>query len=160
MQSAAKRMHSNAYFREWSDSDTAHLVETQVLHRCTASRVLSVVYATEKSRENNSRAHPRDDGIVEPTAQMAAHSLPLNPTANRSGSLPVDSEADDEAPTSFSEKRTRDARVGRALRQHASAEPFFQRAAEPVFQFRSVEGGAFVMAGRRLQVEHNCRRPG
>jgi hypothetical protein len=75
MQSAAMRRHSNAYFREKSDSDTADLLETQTLDRCTASRVLSVVYATEKSRENNGSAHPRDDGIAQATAQMvAAHS--------------------------------------------------------------------------------------
>jgi hypothetical protein len=144
MQSAAMRMHSNAYFREWSDSDTAHLVETQVRHRCTASRVLSVVYATEKSREDNGRAHSGEDGIVESTAQMANHSLPPNPTANRS--LPVGSEADDE--------------TGRALWKYVSAESFFERAAEAVFQFGSVERGTLIMARWRLQVEHNCRGPG
>ncbi len=32
--------------------DTAHLLETSMLNDCTASRVLSVVYATEKNREN------------------------------------------------------------------------------------------------------------
>jgi hypothetical protein len=101
MQSAAMRMHSNACFCEWSDSDTAYLLETRVLHRCTASHVLSVVYATEKSRENNGCAHPRDAGIVESTAQMAAHSVAPNPTAKSVRSLPVDSEADDEVPTFF-----------------------------------------------------------
>src|SRR5580698_7528079 len=110
MQSAAMRMHSSACFREWSDSDTAHLLETQVLHRCTASRVLSVVYATEKRGENSGCAHPGDDGIVESAAQMR----PL---------------------TSFSEERICDARVGRALRKHVPSESFFERAAEPVFQF-------------------------
>jgi hypothetical protein len=52
IQSAARRMHSNSCFRQLTDSDTAHLPETRVLNPCTASRVLSVVYATEKSREN------------------------------------------------------------------------------------------------------------
>jgi hypothetical protein len=33
-------------------SDTAHLLETRVLDPRTASRVLSVVYATDKSGEN------------------------------------------------------------------------------------------------------------
>ena len=36
----------------------------RVPDRCTASRVLSVAYATEKSRENTGPAHPRDDGIL------------------------------------------------------------------------------------------------
>jgi hypothetical protein len=49
-----------------------------VLDRYTASRVLSVVYATEKSIENTGCTHPRDDGIVESTSQLAAHSLRLS----------------------------------------------------------------------------------
>jgi hypothetical protein len=51
IQSAAKRMHSSACFRK-SDSDTALLLETATLKHCTASNVLSVVYATEKSEES------------------------------------------------------------------------------------------------------------
>jgi hypothetical protein len=36
-------MHSSACFRKLSDADTARLLETPTLKRCTASRVLSVV---------------------------------------------------------------------------------------------------------------------
>jgi hypothetical protein len=45
-------MHSNARFRELSESDTAHLLETPMLFHRTASRVLSVVYATENDGRN------------------------------------------------------------------------------------------------------------
>jgi hypothetical protein len=38
-----------------------HLHETRVLDRCTASRVLSVAYATERSRANTGCAHPKED---------------------------------------------------------------------------------------------------
>src|SRR5580704_6848083 len=50
MQSAAMRVHSNSRFRQLTESDIAHLPETRVLSPCTASCVLSVVYATEESR--------------------------------------------------------------------------------------------------------------
>ena len=49
IQSVAKRRHSNSCFRELLDSTQAHLLETRMLDRCTASRILSVVYATESS---------------------------------------------------------------------------------------------------------------
>jgi hypothetical protein len=52
MQSVAKRTHSNSCFRQLTGSDTAHLLETRVLNPCTASRVLSVVYTTDKNGEN------------------------------------------------------------------------------------------------------------
>jgi hypothetical protein len=45
-------MRSNSCFRKLSDLDTAYLLETRIIHRRTASRVLSVAYATDKSREN------------------------------------------------------------------------------------------------------------
>jgi hypothetical protein len=41
-------MHSSACFRKLS-SDTAYLLETTTLKHCTAPRVLSVAYATEKA---------------------------------------------------------------------------------------------------------------
>jgi len=44
------RVHSNSRFRQLTDSDMAHLLETGVLSPCTASCVLSVVYATKESR--------------------------------------------------------------------------------------------------------------
>jgi hypothetical protein len=53
IQSAARRMHSNSCFRQLTGSDTAHLLEKRVLNSRTASRVLSVVYATDKSEESS-----------------------------------------------------------------------------------------------------------
>jgi hypothetical protein len=57
IQSAARRMHSNSYFRQLTDSDTVHLLKTRAPNRCTALRVLSVACATEKSRENPKFRH-------------------------------------------------------------------------------------------------------
>jgi hypothetical protein len=42
-------MHSSSCFRKLSESDTARLLETPTLKHRTASRVLSVVYATENT---------------------------------------------------------------------------------------------------------------
>jgi hypothetical protein len=56
MQSDAKRTHSNSYFRNFSDSGTVHLLK-RPFKGCTASRVLSVVYATEKGKNNIGRTH-------------------------------------------------------------------------------------------------------
>jgi hypothetical protein len=53
-------MHSNACFRKLSDSDMAHLFETPMLNHCTASRVLSVVYTTEKNRNNTGCARTQE----------------------------------------------------------------------------------------------------
>jgi hypothetical protein len=50
MQCAAKRMHSRACFRKRSDLDTARLLGTPTLEHRTASRALSVAYATQKRR--------------------------------------------------------------------------------------------------------------
>src|ERR1700677_2319589 len=44
------RVHSNSRFRQLTDSDMVHHPETRVLSPCTASCVLSVVYATKESR--------------------------------------------------------------------------------------------------------------
>src|SRR5712671_6954341 len=52
IQSDAKRMHSNSCFRMLSHSDTVHLREAPMLNHCTALRVLSVVYTTEKKQEH------------------------------------------------------------------------------------------------------------
>jgi hypothetical protein len=49
IQSASRRRHSKACFRICSGSDIARLVEAPTDHRCTASPVLSVVYATERN---------------------------------------------------------------------------------------------------------------
>jgi hypothetical protein len=51
IQSAARRMHSNSRFRELTGSDTTRLLETQA-HPCTASRCVSVVYATDKAKKS------------------------------------------------------------------------------------------------------------
>ncbi len=56
MQSDAKRRHSNSCFRDFSESDTTHLLN-RPCKDCTASRVLSVAYATEKSKNNIGRTH-------------------------------------------------------------------------------------------------------
>ena len=56
MQSDAKRRHSNSRFRDFSDSDTAHLLN-RPFKDCTASRVLSVAYATENRKNNIGRMH-------------------------------------------------------------------------------------------------------
>ena len=40
-------------FRQLTGSDTADFLETRVLNPCTASRVLSVVYTTDKNGENS-----------------------------------------------------------------------------------------------------------
>ena len=55
MQSDAKRRHSNSCFRNFSDSDIARLLNRHC-NDCTAPRVLSVVYATERGRKNMARA--------------------------------------------------------------------------------------------------------
>jgi hypothetical protein len=44
-------MHSSACFRKYSDSATGDLFESLTLKCLTASRILSVVYATEKCRK-------------------------------------------------------------------------------------------------------------
>ena len=49
MLSAAKRMHSSACFRKLSELDR---FEISMPNHCTASRVLSVAYATEKDPTN------------------------------------------------------------------------------------------------------------
>jgi hypothetical protein len=70
MQSDAKRTHSNSYFRNFSDSGTVHLLK-RPFKGCTASRVLSVVYATEKGKNNN-RSH-----AYQPVARLGAvHGVP------------------------------------------------------------------------------------
>jgi hypothetical protein len=51
IQSAAKRMHSNVCFCKLFESGTAHLPETPIRDHRTASHVLSVAYATEKTEE-------------------------------------------------------------------------------------------------------------
>lgn len=56
MQSDAKRRHSKSCFRDFSDSDTMRLLN-RLRNDCTASHVLSVVYATEKSKNSVGRAH-------------------------------------------------------------------------------------------------------
>ncbi len=56
MQSDAKRRHSNSCFRDFSDSDIARLLNRH-FKDYTASRVLSVAYATEKSKNNIGRTH-------------------------------------------------------------------------------------------------------
>src|SRR5580704_14362865 len=78
MQSASRRRHSKARFRELSDPDTAQLLETRKRHRSTAPWVSSVVYATERRGENTSCTHPRDDGIVKSPLQLVARSLRLS----------------------------------------------------------------------------------
>jgi hypothetical protein len=79
-------MHSNVRFRKLSDSDTAHLPETPMPQSCTTSRVLSLVYATERNRQNTTSRVPRARPLCVSFSQYGQRTVRLTSSCMRAAS--------------------------------------------------------------------------